>query len=689
MNDIAIKTVYEMVQRNFGAKCSDFFSLNITKDNTDFFKITSENEKICVTANNGVSLAYGVYYYLKNYCHVLLSQKGVQNKMPSEIVYPKNDIYKKTKLKLRYAYNYCTHSYTMAFWNEQDWQKELDFLAFHGVNLVLDITGEEKVWFEFFKAIGFTEEKSRELLVGPAYFAWFCMGNMYNYCKALPNEYLNDRVLLAKKNHEFMKKLGMTPVFMGYSGMIPLEITKIDKEIEIIPQGKWCEFDRPAMIKTDTKSYEKYAKLFYKIQRDILGSDTNYFSTDPFHEGGTSGSLTNETVATNILKALKKEGDDNIWIVQSWGDNPTSGLLDAAAKFNDGSSKDSVIILDLYAEKNPHYKDFRGKEFQNTPWIYCMLDNFGGRIGLHGNIDNINNDLPDAINTANFLKGVGITPEGSDTNALLTEFLFDIIWSENDKTTEINLYDYLENYLYSRYGIKSNNAFLCYKILVDTVFKTEFNNIVEGAPESIVNAIPDFEIEKVSFWGNSKIGYDKEELKKAYDFLIKDYDDLKDSDYYLFDIVDIKKQILANTAIDLHEKLTLAYKNHDLETFKTTSDEFLKLILEIDSLLSTRPEFKTENFINMAKNISSKYDELTKREFILNARKLISTWGDRINAEKGCLRDYSNRQWSGITKELYYKRWEVFIKNRLLELENKPPLEEDYFKIENEWANNI
>ncbi|MEG2045126.1 MAG: alpha-N-acetylglucosaminidase C-terminal domain-containing protein, partial [Clostridia bacterium] len=116
---------------------------------------------------------------------------------------------------------------------------------------------------------------------------------------------------------------------------------------------------------------------------------------------------------------------------------------------------------------------------------------------------------------------------------------------------------------------------------------------------------------------------------------------------------------------------------------------FLKLILEIDSLLSTRPEFKTENFINMAKNISSKYDELTKREFILNARKLISTWGDRINAEKGCLRDYSNRQWSGITKELYYKRWEVFIKNRLLELENKPPLEEDYFKIENEWANNI
>ena len=47
-----------------------------------------------------------------------------------------------------------------------------------------------------------------------------------------------------------------------------------------------------------------------------------------------------------------------------------------------------------------------------------------------------------------------------------------------------------------------------------------------------------------------------------------------------------------------------------------------------------------------------------------NARTLITTWGDRDAAESGGLRDYSYREWGGMLKDFYYKRWKAFFDAR-------------------------
>ena len=54
-------------------------------------------------------------------------------------------VFKETKAEVRYSYNYCTLSYSMAFWGEQEWRDELDWLALNGVNVVLDATAQEEV----------------------------------------------------------------------------------------------------------------------------------------------------------------------------------------------------------------------------------------------------------------------------------------------------------------------------------------------------------------------------------------------------------------------------------------------------------------------------------------------------------------------------------------------------------------
>ena len=87
----------------------------------------------------------GLNHYLKYVLKVHISQVGDTVKMPPEPI-PAKKLHRETKAKYRYAYNYCTHSYTMAFWGEKEWRSELDWLALNGVNLVLDITAQEEVY---------------------------------------------------------------------------------------------------------------------------------------------------------------------------------------------------------------------------------------------------------------------------------------------------------------------------------------------------------------------------------------------------------------------------------------------------------------------------------------------------------------------------------------------------------------
>lgn len=680
-----VSTVLEMIGRNFGEKTREWFILSVERDTAEekeWFRVEARENKVHVSANSGSALARGVYEYLKKYCHVQLTQTVCNTAVPEKPVLPEKPLYRETKMKQRYAYNYCTHSYTMAFWGEKEWQRELDMLAFHGVNLILDITGQEMVWFQFFQRLGYDRETARGMLVGPAYWAWFCMANMYAYDGALPDEYLERRATLAKKNHAFMQALGIHPVLMGYCGMVPEDIQSVNPQAKIIPQGGWNFFPRPAMLETNTECYEQYAALFYETQREVLGAVTDYYSVDPFHEGGIKGTLSDYTVAEYTLKAMKKENPNCVWIIQSWGSNPTEDQLKALE-----NEKEHVLILDLYAESRPRFRDFRGTEFRNTPWIYCMLDNFGGRLGLHGHLDNMERDLPDAMANAGYMQGIGITPEASNTNALLTEYLFDAVWQgENGDFSHMERGVWLSEYLYSRYGRKSESAEKCFTILCDSVFDSQYNQIGEGAPESIINARPDFVIDKVSEWGNAKIGYDGKVLEQALEKLLEEEELLKEKETYQQDLVDIRKQICSNRAIDIHKELFEAYGTEDVEKFEKYSEEFLALILEADKTMSAVPYYTLENWLDMARAASAGLGEETTALFVKNAKKLITTWGDEAQSEKGLLHDYSNRQWSGITRTLYYERWKLWLTNRKRELMGETPEPENFYEMERRWV---
>ncbi len=672
--------VYGIIARRIGTAYTDWFDLKLAKNpngtDYDFFEISQENNKILITGNDGVSLATGVNHYLKYFCKVNISQLGDNAKMPSSIPAVPKTIHKETKAKNRYAYNYCTMSYTMAFWGEKEWRDELDWLALNGVNLVLDTTAHEETLRRFLKSLGYSHEEAVKFVAGPAYYAWAYMSNLSGFGGPVHDSWFTDRTELARKNHLSMQKLGMSPVLQGFSGLVPNDITKYIKDVEIIPQGTWCSFERPAMLRTTSPCFPVIAEKFYRAQREVFGDTSNFFATDPFHEGGKIADLSLKEVAYNVLDSMVKSNPKSVWVIQSWQSNPRSELLEGIAAFENG--RDHALILDLNSDKNPNYGNGHEgnpahgyqREFNLTPWVFCMIGNFGGREGLYGHLTNLAEWIPKAYNTCTKIAGIGITSEATYNNPVLYDFIFEAAWVDNanDKMPVINLHEWLHDYAERRYGGRSEACGKAWDIMLDTVYTPVGDNKAQGAPETIVNARPSLEPRAGSAWGPSVLGYDKNVFKESVKLLIKDYDLLKNSAGYRYDVMAALMQGLCNTAQDIHLAMGNAFKSKDLNEFKKQSAKFLEIIDLMDKTAACNPYSLLGCWIAQARRMAANTDDFTKMLYELNAKSLITTWGSYMQSETGRLHDYSNREWSGLISDFYKHRWERWINDRTKEL---------------------
>ena len=691
--------VYGIIERRLGTQYKNWFTLELAEDGEyDYFELSTADGKVHVRGNDGVSLATGINHYLKYYCNVHISQVGDQAVMPDAIVPIQGTVRKETKAQVRYSYNYCTLSYSMAFWGETEWRNELDWLALNGVNVVLDATAQEEVWRRFLGELGYTHQEAKDYIAGPAYYAWAYMANLSGFGGPVHDSWFEERTELARKNQQIMRNLGMQPVLQGYSGMVPTDITAKAtgayalNSSDIIAQGSWCSFQRPAMLRTTSAAFDTYAELFYRCQKEVYGDTSDYYATDPFHEGGNTGGMNSREISAEVLRSMMASDENAVWIIQAWQGNPTTALLNGLDDVPNGAQH--ALILDLYAEKTPHNQETGSsygdtKEFDDTPWLYCMLNNFGGRLGLHGHLDNLAREIPKAFNSAKHIAGIGITPEASANNPVLYDFLFETIWQDDasQPLTQIDLDTWLDGYAERRYGAASESANAAWDILKDTVYKSSLNNLGQGAPESVVNARPALSIQAASTWGNAVVSYDKVKLEEAAALLLADYDILSSSEAYLYDVANVLQQVLSNSAQEYHKKMAAAYNARNLEAFEANAAIFLEIIDHMETVTATSEYFLLGRWVEQAKALGKNADDFTKELYEFNAKALVTTWGSYNQAESGGLKDYSNRQWSGLIGDFYRVRWERWITARTNELKGQPYESSiNWFQWEWEWV---
>lgn len=90
-------------------------------------------------------------------------------------------------------------------------------------------------------------------------------------------------------------------------------------------------------------------------------------------------------------------------------------------------------------------------------------------------------------------------------------------------------------------------------------------------------------------------------------------------------------------------------------TFNLHSHRFLELLLDVDALLRTRPEYSFDKWLTDAR----KWGDTPEEKDLLekDATALVTIWGAD---QDPLIFDYSWREWSGLIEGYYLKRWEKF-----------------------------
>lgn len=671
-----IKGLLERIDK--GASKKFKVELNVSDYEGDFFELDQEKDKVVVRGNNYISIATGINWYLKYYANIHLSWNGMFASLPDKLPAVEQKERHETKHQIRYYLNYCTFSYSMAFWDWERWQEEIDWMALHGINLPLAITGTEAVWVNVLEKLGYTKEEINKFIAGSGFLAWWQMNNLVGWGGPNTDQWYKQQAELQKKILKRYKEYGMEPVFPGYAGMLPND-AKEKLGVNVSDPGYWGEFKRPAFLQPTDTRFAEIADLYYSEMEKMFGR-AKYYAIDPFHEGGSVEGVNLELAGKAIMDALKKANPDAVWVAQAWQANPRPAMID-------NLNKGDLLILDLFSDCRPMWGPkwslwYREQGYGKHEWVYCMLLNFGARTGMHGKLKPVIDGFFDAQihKSGNTLQGVGATMEAIENNPVMYELLFELPWREE----RFNKKNWIRQYTKSRYGNSDKNIEEAWAILSNTVYNCPKESVQEGTTESVFAACPKLDILKVSCCSSTEPFYNTDSVRLAAEYMLEVAEQYRGNNNFEYDLIDIVRQTVANRAYYLQKDVTKAYKDGNKNEFVRLKNEFLSLILAQDSLLSSRPEFMVGKWINQAKKIGKTPSE--KKLYEWNARTQITVWGSRISAESG-LNDYAYKEWSGILKDYYYTRWNAFFNYLEDKLEGKNAKEVDFYAISEDWTN--
>ena len=653
------------------------FIIQVKKGQSDFFELDQKGDKVVIRGNNYVNIATGLNWYLKYYAGIHLSWNGMTAKLPESLPKVSTPVRKETNLSLRYDFNYCTYSYTMAFWDWERWEKEIDWMALHGINLPLAVVGQECVWKNMLEKLGYTKEEINKFIAGPAFLAWWAMNNLEGWGGPNPDSWYTQQEALQKKILKRMREYGIEPVFPGYSGMVPHDANK-KLGLNVTEPALWNGFTRPAFLLPTDSRFNEIASLYYKELEKLFGK-ANYYSMDPFHELEDAGSVDFDAAGKAVLKAMKDVNPKATWVIQGWTENPRPEMI---KNLNNGD----ILILDLFSECRPMWGIpsiwKREKGYEQHDWLFCMIENFGGNVGLHGRMDQLLNNFYLTKNNplAAHLKGIGLTMEGSENNPVMFELMCELPWRPEKFTKE----EWLDDYLFARYGVRDEKIAQAWGILADGIYNCPFGNNQQGPHESIFCGRPGLNNFQASSWSKMQNYYDPTSTEAAARLMLEVADKYKGNNNFEYDLVDIVRQSLSDRGRIVYNQTIADFKSFDKKSFAAHSQEFLNILLAQDRLLGTRSEFRVGRWIEQARNLGTTPEEKDLYEW--NARVQITTWGNRVCANDGGLRDYAHKEWNGLLKDFYYKRWAAYWQTLQDVLDGKPMVELDYYAMEEPWT---
>lgn len=638
-------TVEGLLRRVVGDRADEFRLETIgTAGDTPAFEVACDGSHVVLRGSSGVAQASALQWYLRHACKTQVTWDNPRPRLPSKL--PKASCRKEAQGRYHYYLQPCTFSYTTAYWDWTRWEQEIDWMALHGVNLPLALTGQEAVWLRVLQRFGVAADEIRAFLGGPGYLPFTFMGCVSYWAGPLPETWVEEHLRLGQLIVQRERQFGMEPVLGAFGGQVPRVLVDGPAGTR---QLHWAEWDTLS-LDPKSKLFDALGEAFIEEQTRLFGSD-HLYAVDPFIEAAPPAESEEDValLAKAIYGGMRRADPSAKWVLQSWPftwmkDYWTATRLQA---FLDAIPDDGLLLLDLWADHEPSLERLRG--CRPKPWLWCMLTNFGGRPGFYGR-------LPEVANAGSKIatgaaSGVGATMEAALTDPVAYELLSDVYWGSDvadlqgwvdewavcrcdgergglEKVREA--WASLTQSVYSRMGsAASPTSFVICRPSVEGLLDV-------GTGERPPNDIPDA---LLVAWVGLEAAISQGSRSQAVER----------------DLVDVACEVLVRLGYRLQREVAGAFLEGEVQQLRTSGSALLELLADMEMLLATRPEYRLGRWLEAARSWA--HSDEDARLYEANARRVVTLWGDA----RSRLHDYSGRHWSGLLSGFYIPRWRRWV----------------------------
>jgi alpha-N-acetylglucosaminidase len=627
-----------------------------------------------IAGSGAVAICRAAYSYLRNECGAMITWSGRHLALPTPL--PDRE---RVEVECPYRHvqylNPCTFGYTMAFWDWERWERELDWMALHGITMPLALEGQEYIWQQVWLSFGLSQAEIDASTTGPAHLPWHRLGNINHFDGPLPQDWVQGRRALQRRILDRMRALGMQPVGPAFSGFVPQGFLRVrpeaqaftrlwlPDEFKTIPRSTRTFILHPAQ----EELYREIGQRFIEAYRAEYGP-IHYYLADTFNELPVP--VTDEHRAQDLERFGKtvfagiEAGDPaGTWVMQGWlfVYDPAFWTPDAVKAFLGGVPDDRMLILDYSNDLTPSLRDKyapgpwrRDGAFYGKQWINGMAHTFGGNDNVKGNLALMAAE-PAAVLAdprRGNLVGWGICPEGIETNEVVYELMTDAGW----QAAPIDLDTWIPLYCRARYGACPPAMRQAWALLLKSAYGAHVwmtKQAWQGEPSmhpvaASVDAGPDFVAATGLFLSCAP------QLSS----------DQASGELYRNDLIEFVVQAAGGYVDGQLALATQALASREPATARMHADQALAMLARMDAVLHLRPDRRLETWVEAARACASRPDEAAYYEE--NGRLLITTWGWPE------LSDYASRVWSGLTRDYYAARWRAWFDAQLAAFSETP-----------------
>ena len=649
-----VQSVTSLIRRVVPAAAASFVVEQIPPDSgRDVFEVESRGDRIVLRGSTGVAIASALNWYLEHVAGITIAipLRPITLTAPLPRVSAKVRI--TTPYKYRYFFNYCTFSYSMAWWNWTEWERMIDWMALKVINLPLAATGQEGTWRATLKDLGFSDKMIADFIVGPAYLPWGWMGNIDGLGGPLPASWIDSHVDLERKILARERELGMTPVLQGFTGHVPESIKQVFPGAKIHKTGDWSAgFSGTWFLDPLDPLFQRIGRRFIERQTELFGTD-HVYAADSFNEidPPSDDPAFLAGMGRAVYQSMHSADSSAVWVLQGWflyyqakfWKEPQARALIGAVP------DDRMIVLDLWGDRHPVWQ--AREAFYGKPWVWNVLYNFGGKVNFNGDLPSIATNLATALASPSHgkLAGLGMMMEGLGSNPIVPDFVLDMSWRGAVPALE----PWAQGWVDRRYGGANTHARNAWQLLMQTAYKS--------APQTgtYLAERPGFYVKGRSYRTEPIAPYDGRTLAAALDSLLAASRELGRYDAYRYDVVNLARQVLGQMGLPMVNAVEAAFTRKDRPALIAAEERVTGLLNDLDELVGTREEFLLGRWLEDAKRWGTTAAERDLYEW--NARNIITLWGLKCTeGQNDDLNLYAYKEWQGMFSSYYLPRWKEF-----------------------------